>query len=67
VIAEIATARQPDAPFDDGQVTTQSAEMCRVARVHLKGPAMKHLELRVHHQSPALGVTMIVVVACAIQ
>jgi hypothetical protein len=49
VVAEVVVARQPDAAIDHGEFATQTAKMCRVARVHLKGPAVKHLELRIHH------------------
>jgi hypothetical protein len=67
VVAEVVVARQPDAAIDHGEFAAETAEMCRVARVHLKRPAMECLELRIHHQSPALGVAIIGLVACVIQ
>jgi hypothetical protein len=58
VVAEIAVAGQPDAAVDHRQLTAQATQRNRF-RAELEGSAMKHLELRIHHQSPVLGVTII--------
>jgi hypothetical protein len=57
VIPEVAVARQPDAPFDHGQLAAQAPEVqCLSGSEVSKGP----VRLRIHHQSPVFGIAMIV-------
>jgi hypothetical protein len=57
MVAEVAVARQPDAPFDHGQLAAQAPEVQGLSGSEaLKGP----VRLRIHHQSPVFGIAMIV-------
>jgi hypothetical protein len=77
MVAKIAVAGQPDASVDGDQFAAEVAQVeclagadatrAGVARVGLEGPAMKPVELRVHHQSPEWDVAMIVVPLQTIQ
>jgi hypothetical protein len=58
VIAQVVRPRQPDTPVKHCQLATQTAQMGRIG-MQLKSSAMKQLELRIHHQSPALGLSII--------
>jgi len=58
MIAEVVRPRQPDTPFEHGQLAAQTPQMGRIA-AELEGSAMKQLELRIHHQSPAFGIAII--------
>jgi hypothetical protein len=57
VVAEVAVARQPDAPFDHGQFAAQASEVQGLSGSEAsKGP----VRLRIQHQSPVFGMAMIV-------
>jgi hypothetical protein len=57
MVAEVAVARQPDAPFDHGQLAAQAPEVQGLSGSEaLEGP----VRLRIHHQSPEFGIAMIV-------
>jgi hypothetical protein len=66
MIAQVVRARQPDTPVEHRQVTAQRPQTGGIG-MELEGSAMKQLELRIHHQSPALGVVMIGHLAFEIQ
>ncbi|HWI10464.1 MAG TPA: hypothetical protein VNU48_03970 [Burkholderiaceae bacterium] len=58
MIAQVVRTRQPDAAVEHRQLAAQRPQT-RGIGMELEGSAMKQLELRIHHQSPALGVAMI--------
>jgi len=59
VVAEVAVARQPDAPVDHDQLAAEATEVQGLSGGEaLNGP----VRLRIHHQSPVFGVTIIGVV-----
>jgi hypothetical protein len=66
MVAEVVGARQPDAAVEHRQVTAEAPEMGGVG-TELEGPAMKQLELRIHHQSPAFSIAMIGHITLGIQ
>jgi len=66
MIAQVVRPRQPDTPVEHRQFTAQRAQ-ARGIGMELEGSAMKQLELRIHHQSPALGVAIIGHCALVIQ
>jgi hypothetical protein len=82
VVAQVAVAGQPDATAEHRELAAEPIETHRfgggnaqqftIARVghrrwQLEGPAMKHLELRIHHQSPVCDVAIILDDGLAIQ
>jgi hypothetical protein len=50
---------EPHAAAHHGQFAVSRVDAHGLAGAHLKGSAMKQLELRVHHQSPVADGTMI--------
>ncbi|HZT55462.1 MAG TPA: hypothetical protein VFA35_04495, partial [Burkholderiaceae bacterium] len=66
VVAEVVGARQPDGAVEHGQFTAQAPEVSGVGP-ELEGSAMKQVELRIHHQSPAFGIAMISHITIGIQ
>jgi hypothetical protein len=52
MVLQLATAREPDATTQHAQFAAARVDAHRLPPVHPEGPAMKQLELRIHHQSP---------------
>ncbi|MES2099185.1 MAG: hypothetical protein V4569_05145 [Pseudomonadota bacterium] len=64
MVAEVAVARQPDAPVDHDQVAAEATEVQSLSGGEaLKGP----VRLRIHHQSPVFGMAIIGLQARRIQ
>jgi hypothetical protein len=66
MIAQVVRPCQPDTPVEHRQLAAQAPQMGRIG-MQLEGSAMKQLELRIHHQSPALGIAMIGHITLGIQ
>jgi hypothetical protein len=50
---------EPHAASHHGQFAVRRVDAHGLAGAHLEGPAVKQLELRIHHQSPVADGTMI--------
>ncbi|MEQ1683134.1 MAG: hypothetical protein ABL916_05760 [Burkholderiaceae bacterium] len=72
VVAEVAVARQPDTAFEHGQLAAEAAEVDSLAGGQCQrgvgcGATGAQFGVRIHHQSPAFGETIIVAPAGKIQ